>query len=720
MTFASAYNSSNIVAYYNFDSTNLSTLIDVANGNNLVGNNISNSISVAGLVSGNALKWGGGVETYGSKFFYNGSVNFNSQFFSINYWINFTPTNTERHWMITDNASLFSTSALQKSALAFTCITGTTGCRLANTSYFNPSGSQMRLNGTSGLVNGQRYMITILYNHNLNYASYFINGVLVRTDSAFPLFSTPFTQFAIGGASSDTFDEMSIWNTALTSQDIQQLYNNGLGLSFNDTLNGATSYSPVCLSPNTYCSSPFFNGLQFVCYQQNTQFCAQGCSNSSGSAVCTNTCQNYCQIIGTSNCASSTSQFICQDSTGNGCLDLNTIQNCPIGQFCINQAFTSFCVNSSSSGVHSIYGLAVTPYAVNDETVAYNVDALNRIVSVKTSNALHTQLFYTQGTTYFTRTCRYNETTLFTQPYANVTNDTTFTMTSANGNTQLLRVNFLPSAFGSGIISVRSQAGSLLSNFAYVRNITAKSLCVNYLNGSSLYCNYDYALTDTLANVQFEYLFDMSSKFYTIRMTFNNSAPNVQATYPIAFTGTDVNSIEFNVTSGNTDMFGFSSLTIPQPQGYSTTTTANNSEFNQACQYTTSGNFVVRTYGNQNGAPDYTTFADYTVNMLGLGVNQQAVNQQNQFNQFGQGISDNMKLVIVLVGIMIVIGFGLVIGYQTDTVKMSLIMSVVLSMFGLVIATLYAWVPVWVFVSLAIFGLATIIFSSSVKSSNTG
>jgi hypothetical protein len=449
----------------------------------------------------------------------------------------------------------------------------------------------------------------------------------------------------------------------------------------------------VCIDSLTYCSNSVWDGTEYVCNSiTDILYCSDGCSNSSGTALCSNLQNNSCNIIGESQCYDSTSRQICEDSDGNGYLDFGNVEVCAIGTYCVNQFHASFCNNVTTSGEHEVYGMIVTPEVLgggSSNETSYYIDVLSKTVTVDSMLPFHIQAFYTSGVLYLSRVCNYIETLIYTNPSQPIINYTTFISPQVIAQDSIVKISFYPNLTELGQIYILSQLGTTMSSIEYKRNSTAKSVCINYLNGTSIYCDYDYSPADSLTSVDLEYTFNFASGTYTLRGLFNRFHSNTHTTYPMVFFGNDIYTININAT--NTTLNNASLYTIPTlrqfTQTYNTTVTVD------ACMYTSLGNRKVRTYGNQNAQPDYSTYSDYNVNIRLLGASRSQLQANEDSATFIEQIPIEWRYVILIVLCFLALLFPMLIAGR-DGVIAGISFSAILSLALTIIFKLSLLLPI--------------------------
>lgn len=297
-TQAFALNDASLVAYYNFDETSGTTIIDRVNfDKNLVLGN--STLNQTGLI-GKAIippNYGNNVPTY-----YN-STGADFRFiesFSVNQWIKNNGINNNE---LTSN---FSRDTGNKYKGWWTVFVNTNkfSARIAN------GGTGMACQtdaSTSFPDDGEFHMVTAVYNRVSKRLLVYIDGVLdgnTNCDTT-PTYST-FSKFSPSGWQFDalnqwqsgglhTQDELGIWNRALSQTEINELYNSGAGITYpfssaSFTYNINKSEAKIYLTDTSNFTvitdwNWLVDGLS-ISTDQNTSF-----------AVVSNTDYNVCLII---------------------------------------------------------------------------------------------------------------------------------------------------------------------------------------------------------------------------------------------------------------------------------------------------------------------------------------------------------------------------------------------------------------------------------------
>jgi hypothetical protein len=598
-----------------------------------------------------------------------------------------------------------------------------------------------------------------------NCSGYYINGS-VELNSSYTLINNISSNcYAIDGITG--FNK--IYQTSISklyeSYDILQNYNIIRTIPSNTCSISVVGYieeeelNPICYDENSYCLNPFYSYGILNCYYDDILNCAQGCINN----ICYNQCQNECNILGATLCSDSTTVSKCDDWNSDGCYEYRPTTICATGQFCLNSGnYFGSCVNTTQNGTHGVYGLSVIPYSTSDDNTSYNDNTATRTISVNTIFSAHTQDFYTTGTNYISRTCDYTEPVIYSTGYVNITsnNENIQTLTSASSQDTIIKLSLRPSDYSEGWITISDTLNSVNSKYYYQRNYTEKRMCLYDTSLNIIYCDYSTNSYDDLESLDFEYSFKFASKTYTTKVTFNRVVDNIQIIGAQTFLGANIyksnitqyivnestiinqlvitNPTPYNTFSSNTGgttiilvenpncncgALSCAELKLVNPSLYRQNCYVNQTipVFVQSCIYTTSGNHLVRTYGNNNGVPDYSSYSDYNVNIVGLGLTSDEVANANPNSIInGGGMPQYMKYILVAITIMILFGVFLVIGYQTDNVKITTIFATVLSIFAVIVYTIIGWISAWIIIAVIVLSLAILIILGSMKTTATG
>jgi hypothetical protein len=263
---------------------------------------------------------------------------------------------------------------------------------------------------------------------------------------------------------------------------------------------------------------------------------------------------------------------------------------------------------------------------------------------------------------------------------------------------------------------VRSSINVPLTSLQLVRNLTEKSMCINQLNGTAIYCDYSTNTYDDLSNLNMTFIYDFVSSSYTMIILFDRETNNQVYVSPQVFSGTDISSLQLNSSDLDVQSVWFNSFT--QPNGYSLLQPDDLSY--APCLYDEVGCFNTRTYINNIGSPDYSIYKDYLVcvNTLSTTLPENDANRQDFFG--GDGLSSPMKILIVILAILFIMGGFIVIGFATPSEKISIIMGSLISVMVLILFTVIGWIPVWILVMMIILALALIIILPSFKEAPSG
>lgn len=514
--------------------------------------------------------------------------------------------------------------------------------------------------------------------------------------------------------------------------------------------------SAQCISQNTYCNNPYYTYGVIQCNLDDIEYCGEGCIGS----TCLNTQQNACDINGESKCSDTTTRAICEDYDGDGYLEFDTLESCDVGSYCIDGFHVAFCTNTTANGVHNQYALSVTPYAISSENISYYLDSSKRTLDVKSIFTLHEQKFYTTGTQYLSRTCDYTESPRVEMmtPTENVGYNQ-YVFSNVVGENNIIRFSFTPTDYDNGTIEFRSQADVSMGLWKYKRNVTAKSFCIYWVNNSEVFCDYDYQPTDTLQNVFLEYTYEMSSKSFTTKFYMNRTNPVIKISYPRLVSGVDIASLIFNSTNTTISYYTINAIPVFNSFSVNNNITLINVINYDACDcgvitcaeykflhgedalkqicgaetttpylpvpciFLSENSYNVRTYGNNNGIPDYSTYQDYIVNVNTLGATPQELSDENGGKSAfmnGSGLSQGMKFFIVTLFIIIVFIAFAYIGYENDSIGITMTIATIISTLALITFTIFGWIPAWVIVMVIILAIAVVILLSKTNNVSTG
>ena len=733
---ASAYSSSNLKMYYSFDEIDVNTAIDslgVYNLSLIHFNPSSTTYSKTGLIS-NSRQWSAQIYNNVYCYYENSNITYNfSSGFTINMWVydNFGYGNQYFD---------FGNGTHIREYSRYKYVFGSSGAYLQYLTKANTTSTQnVFINKQLPSPNNHWNMITLV--QGVNSTQYYVNGGLITNEINQTLLNRNVWTLDLGWYATSLYsahivniDEYSVWNTPLNLNDIAILYNSGSGLSYTDTTtNGNISLGGKCTDEFTLCNNwgytnyPHTFGLYYCNSVAESQFCSGGCIND----ICYTNGIATCGIIGESKCVDSTNYGTCSDSNSDGYLDYGQLNTCALNTHCVDYFHQAQCKNVSSSGVHSQYGLITTPYAVNTNYTSFNVDTNLRTVKVKTTDSVHTQSFIDSGTNFTTRICDYKETPFYnygTIPQL-INQSTDIVMSSAVAQNSIVRISIVPSNFDNGTIQLFSQGSTSNGILRYIRNATDKSLCIYDGTGTTIYCDYDYTGSDTLKSLDLEYTFDFTSKYYTIKMYFSRTYSNIQIRYPIVFAINDI--YYYRINSTNTTLNYISLVTIPQFNSFSNIASTQPAYdqfgnvvgyyFQNDCLYSSVGSYKARTYGNNDGTPDYSVYNDWNINLDGTGLTQQQLDVHTNGQDWlsGNGLTQNTKLLIILFTLLLTIGSFTAIGFTMNNVASGFTIGIIVGFFALIMFTVFDWIPAWILIVLIIIGIATVILVSKTSNNNS-
>lgn len=458
------------------------------------------------------------------------------------------------------------------------------------------------------------------------------------------------------------------------------------------TIGQSVLVGATCLNNNTYCSNAINTTGGVACSVANTQHCAHGCSMNSSGTFCDNTGgNNTCNIIGQRQCTSTTSYYTCSDFDSNGFYDTDNTTICPVGQYCqANGTYDASCQAVSSSGLSHNGAINVVPYSVSSNTTVYSLDQNKRVLAVTTSDFSHTQRFYTSGaSSYVARDCQYNEVNIYTSTAQTVLlNATSYPFAQTINNNARVTLNILPSNNNYVNVTVLDQLGVSMGGYDIIRDVANKSVKIYYRNGTLLYTDFSQNTFDDLTNLNMTFIYDFQSQTYTTTFTFDRNTDNRVSTQAQLFTGQSISSVLINTTNTTIN-------SLLEGEIFSTNTgfqilVSNDLTF-EPCEYTQAGLYHVRTYSYVSGAPDYSNFVDYDINIKQLGASPSVISGANQ----DKGLSSVAKIwisLIVIIAIMVLLAvLGVIL---TRHFPAGAGLTLVFSMFGGLVATIMLAVPV--------------------------
>lgn len=709
-----ALDTSKLLAYYNFDeSFNITTpAVDSIYGQNLTRTTATVSQSVAGKVN-TAWRHNSGYQANLTSGFDN-----LPEGFSINTWVKYNITYS------TGRAYPFYFTPQKAGAVGdLQMIYYPSPPNYYINNWWNSTGLFERFVGTA--INQNTWvMLTVVYNGTSGEFKYYENRDLIAStilNKSFGQNHSKYTTLTLtttgtiehpAGQHYYTLDEYLIYNGTLSTADITLLYNNGFGIDLSNLTVPNITVENVsgCINDNTYCTAIYMLGNTPHCAYENTVYCATGCANGQCNDQ---VCESECQIIGAKQCDSSTSYTICQDSNSDGCLENTTGNFCAIGEYCRPSGnYFATCEPVSSFGTGNNTAFVVIPYTTNSDNTTYVNDANNKVLAVNTKNGIHVQWFQTmaQLASYSSRTCAYTETTLFnTVSNTIITNQTTIN-TPPTAVTSFINIVFTPEDNTPLRISILDALNTNMKSVDVLRNVSSKSVCINLLNGTNIYCDYSTNVYDDLTNVDMTVYFDFVSQSETMKILFNRATDNIVSTLPQLFVGNDVSKIIFNST--NATINGITLKSYTQPNGF--TATLSDDITYLPCLYSNIGSYSVRTYNNNNGQPDYTNFYDYTINIKSLS-NAGATGNFDQNTQnfvdrtFGTGLSVGEKLFWVMVVTFIALILVIILGMYADMPPaLTGGLSVIVVLTSLIMFAFLGFIPVWIIILIGIIGAGVV------------
>ncbi len=155
------------------------------------------------------------------------------------------------------------------------------------------------------------------------------------------------------------------------------------------------------------------------------------------------------------------------------------------------------------------------------------------------------------------------------------------------------------------------------------------------------------------------------------------------------------------------------------------TVVTNDSVYSEQCTYLPNYCYVTRFYSQGTNQNAYNNYADFNV----CATTNSAISETDVFLQANQGVDVNgkstgltqvQKYLVVLFSILVVFGAFVVVGFATDTIKMSTIMGMIVSVFGVIIYTVLGWIPAWLIVVIVVLALAIIIILPQFKQAPSG
>ena len=510
-----------------------------------------------------------------------------------------------------------------------------------------------------------------------------------------------------------TFNNCQIYYNTQTSKtySCSLVYGKLLGYIPSDYLVNCGSANDSFTVPYSSCSN---NDINQIIYNNPThQFISYG--------VCDNgNCQNDCNINGDQICDSTTSFIRCGNYDTDSCLEYSTPIGCMVGTYCSNGQ----CIVNNASGIKTPTAFSVTPYAISDNTTTYNLDSVNKKLTVITSNYIHEQDFSTNTPTpitYTSRTCNYIETLQYNNIInSDIINNTSYTFTPV-GITSYINISVVPKDGVNNSIIIIDSIGNIINKIYIIRNTTAKSVCLYDGISTLIYCNYGVNSYDDLISVQLRYDFEFQSKLLTRKILFERAQSEEKTIYQIPFTNNEY--AQINITTTNITINSIIINSYTQPHGYDGTLVSNYQFL--PCISNIIGCKTVRTYNNNDGLADFTNYYDYTVCLNGVNsnniANAQAVNDLPP-------LSTGLKyLIFFLILVVLIVSFT-IYGIVADNKAMGMGVGIVLGIiwtilcaipeFPMIGGLIPGWFAVFIIILVIVVGIFGVFKSGS--SSNSG
>ncbi len=225
-------------------------------------------------------------------------------------------------------------------------------------------------------IDDEWFMATWIYDNVTENITIYVNGgIYLMNEVANKTTLSTYTELAIG-SQYVLMDEMSVWKTKLDTADLQTLFNNRFGLSFSETIiaendttyteNITHQYNRCLLSSNT---SAYLCADVVITYNPYTTSCSAGNITPCGDTACNDnydyylslgysppfndyngsclTCNNSCNTNLQLTCYNEYISQICRLDANTGCYYLQTYEVCGVGQKC-SGGYCSYAGNSTS------------------------------------------------------------------------------------------------------------------------------------------------------------------------------------------------------------------------------------------------------------------------------------------------------------------------------------------------------------------------------------
>jgi hypothetical protein len=627
---------------------------------------------------------------------YNTTITLNNDF-SINFWLYHTGITNTQYYFNLSNSTKTLLNSRTTTTDNFSIFTQ------PQTGVFN----NYHLNGILP-TNTAWNMLTITYDRSLNTLKYYYNATLINTNLSITSDLTSITNYLLNlGIVGDTYKLSSLWNTELNIFDIIQLYNNGNGLNYTDTLLNSfnlNNVTPLCIDNHNLCNYPFIINNDVYCEIMNTVYCSVSCNNSNDTGVLigycdSGLCSNDCNILGYQDCDSTTSFKICGNYDTDNCLEYSGSFGCLSGQLCSN----GYCISNVGDGLTNNSLFTVTPYAISDDNTFYNLDINQKKLSVNTKNLIQVQKFSTNTNaiiSYTSRTCDYKET-LLNNILLNSEQNTTYNYYfNPIAQSSLININLKPNDLTTPTIVIKNSLNQSLGNLLYItRNSSDKSICIYSPNASELeYCSYSVNSYDDLNSVNVTYNFEFQSKTYTITVLVDRIGQSETfSLQPQAFNRSDISKvtiINYPLPNGIFYLSNIDVIAYTQPSSFYTTLLSNYDFLK--CIYSKVGCYNVRSYNNNNGISDFTNYYDYQICINTLNnPSAQAISYEEDFFS---NLSTNTKyLIMILSSVFILLFMTLILALFNEALSgllVGLVMSMIVSLTLTLILGLTLLIPI--------------------------
>lgn len=469
--------------------------------------------------------------------------------------------------------------------------------------------------------------------------------------------------------------------------------------------------TPLCIDNNYLCANPIISNGGVACNIGDETYCSAGCTNTNTSGTligsCNpSTCTNTCNIKGLNDCTGSTTFATCGIWGTSQCLTYSTEYSCPIGQVCSNGA----CINNPYTNnviVSNNTAFNFVPYSTNSDNTIYNLDTVNRKLTVNTNQLLQVQGFNIQtayNNTYSSDTCDYKETIQYSNNVQSTLNATTILPVKTLSQNAMYSTTIYPAS--NATITLQDSLGNNLTGVYLVNNQNATSVCAYTLNGTLINCQFSLASVNDLTSITITFNIDYGSSTYTMTETDNRQQSLTYNTQPSAISLTNGVS-QIGIYTSNATFYNASEVSYTTPKGFSATLTNNYNYL--TCSYGTTGTYDVRMYNNNNGLPDFTNYKDYTIYIQGIGLSASQLASAGNPAAGMPALSDGMKLFVILLLLLFeLLGFTAITYTTMHDAKPGFATGAIIAFFTIIAAMfpdfflIGGFIPVW-------FGVALII-----------